>query len=173
MRFAKKNFRLSIILSTFIISLFISCKDTPKDPVNIGEKAPEFTLPDYNGKKVNLIDFKGKVVLVEFWASWCIPCRESIPYLNSIYQRYKDRDFVLLGINVDESNHAEKIKSFATEYGIKYKILFSDDLTARLYNVSAIPVGYLLDKDQIVVNKYFGHNPKLEKDISDDIRRLL
>ncbi len=173
MKYPELVFRITVILAFLISIVFISCHRPSENVINIGEKAPEFTLSDLEGKKVSLIDFKGKVVLIDFWATWCPPCRESIPFLNSLHQEYNVRGFVVMAINVDERGPTERIKSAVDEFGIKYKVLISDDLTPRLYDVAAIPVGFLVNKEQKIVNRYFGYNPYMKEALLKDIKELL
>ncbi len=160
----------------FLILLFIpilSCKQPPQGPANKGEIAPDFTLPALNGDKIRLSDFKSKVVLIEFWATWCPPCKDAIPHLNSLQEKYLDKGLVVMGITIDENEYIANIRNFVEEKGIRYKILFSDSLTSKLYNVNTIPTIYLLDKDQKIVNRYLGYYPGMEEKISKNIEKLL
>src|SRR3989337_2651577 len=80
--------------------------------------APAFELPDINGKKVSLTDFKGKVVLINFWATWCGPCKAEMPSLNSLYSTFKNEGFVVLAVSIDTSE--KPVKSFVSEKGIAF-----------------------------------------------------
>ncbi len=157
----------------YILFFLLSCQPAPEEALKIGEKAPGFGLSDIGNKKVSLVDFEGKVVLIEFWATWCPPCIESIPYLNSLHEKYKEKDFVVLGINVDEGIEMEKLGTFTEDFEITYPILIDDDLTSKLYYVGGIPVSFLLDREHKVIRKYFGYNPSIKEKLSEDVEELL
>ncbi len=90
--------------------------------------APIFALPDINGKKVSLSDFKGKVVLINFWATWCGPCKAEMPSLNSLYSTFKNEGFVVLAVSIDTSE--KPVKSFVSEKGIAFPVLMAAALSA-------------------------------------------
>lgn len=166
----KKVFALIVLC--FVL---LNCQSKgPAGTADIGQKAPDFTLDDLKGAKTGLKDFKNKVVILEFWATWCPPCKTSVPELNELSRTFIDKDFALLAISVDEGmNVKKKLTEFAEEYGVQYKILISDNLTSRLYGVTSIPVIYLLDREHRIVKKYTGYAPKMSEEIAEEIEKLL
>ncbi len=164
-----------ILLPLFLCIILSSCQSKgPIGTAETGQKAPDFALADLNGKTVGLSDFNNKVVLLEFWATWCPPCKTAVPELNELDKKFIDKDFVLLAISVDEGRNVDKrLSEFATDYGVIYKILISDDITSKLYRVTSIPVIYLLDREHKIVKKYTGYSPEMSEEISEQIEKLL
>lgn len=120
------------------------------DIINIGETAPDFTLEDLDGNKVSLKDFKGeKIVYLNFWATWCPPCRMEMPDLNRLYEEYKDEDFVVLAVNLGES---EKIvREFIEENQYTFPVLLDESQKVGInYNTFAIPTSVIIDKEGVV-----------------------
>lgn len=139
-----------------------------------GGQAPDFSLNDLDGVEVSLSNLRGKIVLLEFWATWCPPCRESIPAMNELYKKYNDKGLVLLGISVDKGqNIAEDIRAFIREYSIKYPIAIDSKNVNTLYGVYSIPTLILIDKAGKVALKNIGFSPEMEKRLSSEIERLL
>ncbi len=122
--------------------------------VNLGEQAPEITLPDANGQMINLSSLRGKVVLIDFWASWCGPCRASIPGIVKLYKKYKDKGFIVLGVSLDDKKNSwlKAIKHDKITYlQVNDKDGWYSRVAAR-YNVNAIPATFLLDRAGRVVS---------------------
>lgn len=112
---------------------------------DIKGKAPNFTLKSYTGSNQKLSEFRGKVVLLNFWASWCGPCRQEMPLLNSLHKKYKKLGFTVMGINVEEDSR--KAKVIVKEVGIKFPILFdTENKVSDLYKVDAMPSTVLIDR---------------------------
>ena len=108
------------------------------------QPAPEFQLERLSGGRVKLSDLKGKVVLLNFWATWCGPCREEMPHLAKIYEKYRDRGFEILAITTDEKSDRPKVAPFVEKYGLTFPVLY-DDGTAEAYNVNGIPATVYVD----------------------------
>jgi peroxiredoxin len=132
--------------------------ETPKlmESPQEGFLAPSFSLQDLSGKSVSLGDFKGKVVLLNFWASWCGPCRIEIPSLNRLYQLRKDKNFEILAVSVDRGS-VSKIASFVASNEMSFPVLVNPqgDMGGR-YWVRAIPTSFLLDKKGVIRWKVVG-----------------
>jgi thiol-disulfide isomerase/thioredoxin len=128
--------------------------------------ASDFTLQDLNGKTVKLSDFKGKPVLIDFWATWCPPCRASIPGIEKLHKTYSGRGLVVLGVSLDQGGW-DSVKSFATEIGITYTVLKGTDDVASQYQVRTIPMLVIMNKEGKIVKRYLGvgEDDELEKDI--------
>lgn len=138
-------------ITSFLIALFVS-QLVFAQAVIVGEAAPEISLTNNLGKTVKLSELKGKVVLIDFWASWCGPCRTSIPQLNKTYAKYKAKGFEILGVSLDES--AVKWKAAIKRFKMQYiQVLDSggwDAKAANDYGVEAIPATFLVDKNGIL-----------------------
>lgn len=110
------------------------------------KSAPDFALKDENGATVHLSDYKGKVVLLNFWATWCGPCRIEIPWFLQFEREYKDRGFAVLGISMDDDGW-ESVKPYIAEEKINYRILLGNDSVGDLYGgVDALPTTFLIDR---------------------------
>lgn len=132
----------------------------------------KFTLQDLEGNKVSLSDYKGKVVFIDFWATWCPPCRASIPKVEALYEEYKDNeDFVILGINMQEDK--DTIMKFMDKQEISYPVLLGDKKVIATFKISAIPQFFIIDKKGEVYNKFVGFSPGVEELWQEDIKKLL
>ncbi|MCA1796382.1 MAG: TlpA family protein disulfide reductase [Geobacteraceae bacterium] len=124
--------------------------------VVMGETAPDFTLENMQGEEVTLSDLRGKVVLLNFWATWCPPCREEIPSMEKLYQHFEGQAFEMLAINVEE-NGPEVVGKFFEDKSHSFPILFDPQARAqRLYNVSKYPETFVVDRNGIVVEHVMG-----------------
>ena len=132
-------------------------------------KAPEFKLKALDGKEVRLSDFKGKVRIVDFWATWCPPCREEIPDFISLQKQYKAKGLEVIGVSVDRGG-PEVVQKFNKEYGVNYtSLMANDEVQAAFGGIRAIPTTFLIDRDGNIVKKYQGLVSKevFEKDIKE------
>ena len=137
--------------------------------------APDFTLKSLDGESYTLSDLRGKVVVVNFWATWCGPCRKEIPDLSRIYSAYKEQDVVILGISLDDVS-TDKVRKFAENYKITYPILHGtrSELMriSRTYGgVTAIPTTFLIDREGYIQDMFLG--ARSEQFFLDRIRALL
>jgi len=120
-----------------------------------GEAPFDFTLSDMNGQQVDLKQYAGKPVLLNFWATWCGPCKVEIPELVALQDKYRDEGFTVLGVSIDDP--AEELKAFAAEYKMNYPVLMADEAIQNAYGpLFAIPVTYFIKKDGTVCRKHFG-----------------
>jgi thiol-disulfide isomerase/thioredoxin len=118
--------------------------------VRVGAPAPDFALSNLEGKTVRLSDFKGKPVIINFWATWCPPCRFEMPALEAIYQKYKDKGLVVLGVNTGErvrdGGLAGRVGAYARQLGLTFPIVLDlTDSVANLYRLRAYPTTYFVD----------------------------
>jgi cytochrome c biogenesis protein CcmG/thiol:disulfide interchange protein DsbE len=135
------------------------------------KSAPSFTLQDLNGKQVSLSDFKGKVVILDFWATWCPPCVKEIPHFIALYEQYKDQGFAIVGISVDREG-ISVVKSFARKYQVNYPILMTDGQVDKAYGgIPSIPTTFVIDSAGNIRQKYVGYRDKAV--FEADIKALL
>jgi len=133
--------------------------------------APEFALKDASGKLVHLSDFKGKVVLLDFWATWCSPCNIEIPWFMEFERKYKDRGFEVLGVSMDDDGW-KAITPFVAEKKINYRVVLGDDKTGDLYgSIEALPTTFVIDREGRIASVHVGLSGR--KDFEDAIEKLL
>jgi cytochrome c biogenesis protein CcmG/thiol:disulfide interchange protein DsbE len=109
--------------------------------------APDFVLKDANGAPVKLSDYKGKVVLLNFWATWCGPCALEIPWFMEFEQQYKSQGFAVLGVSMDDDGWTA-VKPYISEHKVNYRVLLGDDSVSQLYGgLDALPTTYIIDRD--------------------------
>ena len=131
----------------------------PSAPL-VGQSASVFTLTDLEGKSVSLSEFKGKVVLLDFWATWCPPCAKEIPHFIELYEQYKEQGFEMVGISVDKEG-IDVIKPFVEQHRVNYPILIADGRVTQLYGgISSIPTTFLIDKEGKIQRRYVGYRDK-------------
>ncbi|MGZ8259071.1 MAG: peroxiredoxin family protein [Caldimonas sp.] len=134
--------------------------------------APDFTLGSMSGTNLRLKEQRGRVVMVNFWATWCAPCRQEMPHLNRLYDKYRAAGFVLLGVNVDEDK--AKAVEVATKLGVNFPILLDTEKTvSKLYDVSTMPSTMLIDRDGKVRYFHRGYLAGYEDNYDKQIRELL
>ena len=134
--------------------------------------APDFTLRTMNGPNLRLQEQRGQVVMVNFWATWCGPCRQEMPHLNRLYEKYRKSGFVLLGVNVDDDAHSAT--EMASKLGLKFPVLLdTDKKVSKLYDLNAMPSTVLIDRDGKVRHVHHGYLSGYEDLYDKQIRELL
>lgn len=136
---------------------------------NVDSIAPQFTLDDINGKSVSLNDYKGKVIILDFWATWCPPCREEIPDFIALQNEYGKKGLQIIGIAVDRDG-IKSVKPFYENMGMNYPVLLTDGkVESRYGGIRAIPTTFIIDKKGSIVKKYVGFQSKavFEKEIKE------
>jgi peroxiredoxin len=129
------------------------------------QKAPDFTLMDMQGRQVSLSDFKGKIVLVNFWATWCPPCIEEMPSMEKLYQRFKGEDFVLLAVNAEE-NGKQLVEGFLKKHNFSFPILLDEDAKVQqLFNVFRFPETVIINRHGEIVTKVLGGRDWMDQEI--------
>lgn len=137
----------------------------------ISKPAPDFTLTDATGATVKLSDQKGKVVLLNFWATWCGPCKVEIPWFMSFQQQYKDRNFTVLGVAFDDDGWTA-VKPYIAEHKINYRVLVGNDALDKAYGgVESLPTTFLIGRDGRIASKHVGLVSKAT--YQEEISRLL
>ena len=137
---------------------------------NNNNKAPNFSLVDTKGKKISLSDFKGKVVIIDFWATWCPPCRRGIPDLIDLQKEYKGK-LAIIGVSLDTDSKKDVVP-FIKNYGINYPVVYGNaQIVGEYGNIQAIPTSFIIDKDGNIVNKHVGLVPKSK--LKEEITSLM
>ncbi len=140
-----------------------SCTQRPSEPgatLEIGRPAPKISLPDLSGQTISLDQFKGKVVLLDFWATWCGPCRISMPQLENLQKEFPGT-LVLLAINLDDQG-ADLVRNYVREQHVSSRVLLDEKGTAaQAYGAAEIPMEVLLDKNGIVRHVQNGFHPTM------------
>jgi cytochrome c biogenesis protein CcmG/thiol:disulfide interchange protein DsbE len=149
-------------------------EEKPARPVKTDAErkaAPSFSLKDVDGRTVTLADYKGKVVLLNFWATWCGPCKIEIPWFSDFEQKYKDRGFAVLGVAMDEEGW-EIVKPYIAKNKVNYRILAGDDATAQMYGgVESLPTTFMIDAEGRIASTHVGLVSK--SDYENEIVQLL
>lgn len=137
-----------------------------------GQQAPDFALRSSSGKNLRLSEYRGDVVLINFWATWCGPCRQEMPLLDELFTRYQRVGFNLLGVNIDDDS--SRAMRMVDELGVHFPVLFdADKEVSKLYDVEAMPVTVLVDREGKVRHVHHGYKPGYEEKYLDQIRSLL
>ncbi|WP_298442734.1 TlpA disulfide reductase family protein [uncultured Ferrimonas sp.] len=147
---------------------------TQVQSVELGELAPDFTLKSLSGSNLNLAEQRGDIMVINFWASWCGPCRKEMPILDEMQQKYQDLGVQIWGVNVEQDNQAGRqfLANLNTE--LRFPILFdaNNDLSES-YNVIAMPTTVIVDRDGKVRQVYHGYKDGYEKKYEKTIKKLI
>jgi peroxiredoxin len=159
-------------LRCLLITLLLATGAPAAADLRPGQPAPDFTLRGNSGANLKLKEQRGKVVLINFWATWCGPCRQEMPLLDALYKRYRDAGFVLLGVNVDDS--PDKARTMARGLGVSFPVLFdANKAVSRSYQVSGMPTTVIVDRDGKVRYLHRGYRPGYERKYQEQVRGLL
>lgn len=164
-RFHKLFVTLSLCLA--LAFLLPHCAKKGKESAS----APDFTLKTLEGKEITLSGLKGKVVLLDFWATWCGPCRESIPHLVQLHKTYQDKGFEVIGMSMDKGE-GETLRHFVKSMDIPYTIILTPEDVARNYGVTALPTTLFIDKEGKVRKKIIGFNATIAKEMAAKVADL-
>lgn len=137
-----------------------------------GKSAPNFTLRSNGGDNVKLSELRGEVVMINFWASWCGPCRQEMPLLDEMYQRYQPMGFTLLGVNVEED--PSKANALLKDLPVSFPVLYdTENEVSKLYDVVAMPSSVLIDRSGNIRYIHKGYKPGDEDKYLDVIRKVI
>jgi len=147
-------------------------EERPPAPAVLFE-APDFTLSTPSGASLSLAELRGKVVLLNFWATWCVPCRKEMPAIEALYQRYKDRGLEVVAISLDKLA-AAPVEAFVKEVGVTYRVALDPSwATARTYGVRGLPATFLIDRAGNVVMRELGERDWMEEAKQQAVEGLL
>ncbi len=153
-----KKFLLLLLFMGLALPVFAGGERPQQAPgiVTSGSIAPDFTLENRQGQQVSLSQLRGKVVIVNFWATWCPPCKREMPSMEALYKTFKDDDLVLLAINVEKEGR-KSVAEFLQESPYSFPILFDDRAQVQtLYGVFQFPESFIIDRNGMVVKKVIG-----------------
>ena len=136
-----------------------------------GEPAPEFALKDLAGNEVRLADQRGQVVLVDFWATTCPPCRKELPHIQRIHEKYQNKGLMVLAISTDSQR--DEVRPYVEKNGYTFPVLFADGKVRISYRISGIPVVYLIDRKGVIRFHQVGYGPGAERRIERQVEKLL
>jgi cytochrome c biogenesis protein CcmG/thiol:disulfide interchange protein DsbE len=143
------------------------------NPIGNGKKAPNFHLEDINGKKVELEYYRGKVVFLNFWAPWCVPCKKEMPSMEELWKQFKDKNFVFLTISVDYAG-VNPAKEFIGKQHYTFPVLIDPKCeTLDLFEVRRIPATFLIDKKGMMVGKAIGPRDWKKPEVISIVNLLL
>ena len=160
------------ILTGISVALFLVTGSAFAKEVKIDGKAMDFTLPSRSGENVRLAEMQGEVVLVNFWASWCGPCREELPKLEEMHQKYKELGVKIVGINIDETR--ELSQKLLKDVEVNFSVLYDhDNRVSEPYNIRAMPSTYIIDKSGNFRYLHLGYQPGYELAYEEHIKKLM
>ncbi len=148
---------LLFTLILLVIPILSSCtKESPLKPPVEGEAAPDFTLKDLAGKELRLADLQGRVVMLNFWATWCPPCREEIPSMVRLNNIMAGKQFQMVTVSIDEGGK-EKVAGFLTRLGATLPVLLdTDKKIGKRYGLTGVPETFIIDKKGVILKKIIG-----------------
>jgi thiol-disulfide isomerase/thioredoxin len=161
------------MLRKFSIFVMTTLVATLAWAATVSGPAPNFNLTTLDGQPVSLASLKGKVVMVNFWATWCVPCRQEMPHLEALYQRYNSLGFELLAVNV-EKNNAEGARKWLEETPVTFTVLTDpNNEVTKLYRVQTMPSTVIVGRDGTMRFIHHGYKPGYENDYQTQVRALL
>lgn len=157
-----------LILICFISLIGINLANS----ASVSGPAPNFTLKSLSGKNLKLSEMTGNVVLINFWASWCGPCRQEMPLLNALHNKYEPLGFTVLGVNVEEQ--VDSARGFISDYPVDFPVLLDNkNRVSKLYNVIAMPTTVVVDRDGNMRFLHKGYKPGDEKEYRKMVKKLI
>lgn len=169
MKISRKITTISLALALALSVFLLACQ--PTQAVDQGQMMPDFKLKDVDGADFDSSSLKGKVAIVDFWATWCPPCRMEVPHFQALHEKYNDQGLEIIGISLD-SEGAYNVKPFMKKNNVTYKMLIGDDQVTNAFGgIRAIPTTFVVDRNGKVVKEYVGYRgPEV---FEEDIKSLL
>jgi cytochrome c biogenesis protein CcmG/thiol:disulfide interchange protein DsbE len=152
----------------FIGTISLSGCAREKEPYPV---APDFSVKTLDGQQITLSQLRGQVVLLDFWATWCSPCRESMPHLVDLYNTYRAQGLEVIGLSEDKGD-VETVRHFVKSLDIPYPIAICPDEVSRSFRVSALPTAFLIDRNGKIQQKILGFNPSIAQQVKIKIGEL-
>jgi len=145
------------IVALCLLAVYLAGRRTAQKPKPsaTGNLAPDFTVTDIDGRKLSLADYQGKVVLLNFWATWCAPCRTEIPHFVEMQNKFGPDGFQVIGISMDDD--AKPVREFAQQYKLNFPVAVGDDkLAERFGGVLGLPVNFIIDREGRIYSRHLG-----------------
>jgi thiol-disulfide isomerase/thioredoxin len=162
------------VLIAFIVIGLVCLEMAPvfgQETSHAGTRAPDWELADLNGKMIKFSDFRDKVVILDFWATWCVPCREEIPHFVELQKQYGAKGLAIVGVSLDQQG-PNIVKQFVKEFGVNYPVVMaSDKVVADYGGIEGVPTTFIIDKKGRIVGKHVGYEEK--QTLEKEIQRLL
>ena len=159
-------------IKSLAVAGILACLSPLAGAEAINVPAPDFTLESRSGENLRLEDHRGEVVMLNFWASWCGPCRQEMPLMDELYGQYKDLGFTILAVNVDENR--EEAHRFLDKVPVTYPILYDPESSvSELYEVQAMPTTVMIDRNGNARYLHYGYQPGYEDEYEQQIRELV
>ena len=163
---------LKLFRSFLIVVALVGLCAMPASAKTVSGKAPDFTLKSRSGKNLRLSDFRGQVLLINFWASWCGPCRQEMPLLENLYKRYGKLGFTILGVNVDTDS--TKANTYLKDVSVSFPIVYDiTNAVSKSYNVNAMPTTVIVDRNGNMRFLHQGYKPGYERDYKKQVVQLI
>ena len=167
-----KIIKTHTLRNLFLAGLLSLLALSPANAASVSGPAPNFTLKSMSGKNMKLSEMTGNVVLINFWASWCGPCRQEMPLLNDLHNKYEPLGFTVLGVNVEEQSEAAR--GFINDYPVDFPVLLdSKNQVSKLYNVVAMPTTVVVDRDGNMRFLHKGYKPGDEEEYRNMVKKLI
>jgi peroxiredoxin len=154
--------------------VLVSLRGAPEPPLRAGAAAPEFTLPRLDGSPISLSSLRSQVVFVNFWATWCAPCRDEAPSLQRLQEGLRAEGFHVIAVSIDAASAEAEVRAFREQYGLDFPILLDSDRSIySAYGASGVPETFLIDRNGQIVEHFVGPRDWDEPRYSAAIRRVL
>jgi peroxiredoxin len=167
-----------MIASMLMLAVLPACQQertSEARPTGVGEYtvAPDFTLPDLNGTEISLAQYRGKVVLLNFWATWCPPCRLEMPTIEEAYQRYKDQGFEVVAVSVDAGPQSD-VQEFVHEFDLSFQVLLDPNMEVlHTFQSFSLPTTVVIDRQGVIRSRELGYRDWTDAESTKLLTRLL
>jgi peroxiredoxin len=165
---------IAVAVAAVGAGILVGIRGTTAPPLRVGALAPNFSLATLEGPSSSLSEFRGHVVFVNFWATWCAPCREEAPSLDRLYRQFPDEDFEILAVSIDGPGSDAMISAFEEEFDLSFSILLDPEQRAYVaYKASGVPETFLIGVDGHLIERFIGPRDWDQPRYVNAVRRLL
>ncbi len=162
-----------VTMAIFLVFLMVLPVWGQHPAPEVDHVAPDFTLPDLEGNQISLSTYKGRVVLLNFWATWCPPCRLEMPTMEKAYRKYRDKGFEVVAVSVD-AGPKSSVKSFLRELGLSFQVLLDPDMeTLRAFRGFSLPMTVVIDRQGVIRSRELGYRDWSDGESTKLFQRLL